>query len=210
MLFIIASGLIFFINKNNTVGFLISGGNSESSNPATNKIKLSNLNSPNQIDSILIAENETDSQRDRISYNLNYRFDNRKKGQSLNIDLDYGTYGNETERFQPNRYYDDEGNLLTENISLFSTPTDIDIYTFKADYEANFLGGKLGVGTKLSQVISDNTFLVSDEENGVPIQNDLRSNTFKYDEKVYAGYVSFNRAINEKNKFLCRTTRRTN
>lgn len=194
-------GTDFFINKNHTIGFLVSGGYSDESNPATNQIKLSNLDTPNEIDSLLIAENETDSQRDRLSYNLNYRFENRKKGQSLNIDLDYGNFGNETDRFQPNRYYDLNNNLLTENISRFSTPTEIDIYTFKADYETNFLGGKLGVGTKLSQVISDNTFLVSDELNGEVVQNDFRSNIFKYDEKVYAGYVSFNRAINTKMNF---------
>ena len=194
-------GTDFFINKNHTIGFLVSGGYSDESNPATNQIKLSNLDTPNEIDSLLIAENETDSQRDRLSYNLNYRFENRKKGQSLNIDLDYGNFGNETNRFQPNRYYDLNNNLLTENISRFSTPTEIDIYTFKADYETNFLGGKLGVGTKLSQVISDNTFLVSDELNGEVVQNDFRSNIFKYDEKVYAGYVSFNRAINTKMNF---------
>ncbi|MFK7773175.1 MAG: TonB-dependent receptor [Saprospiraceae bacterium] len=194
-------GTDFFINKKNTIGFLISGGNSDDSNPGTNQIKISNSNSPNQIDSTLIAENETDAIRDRLSYNLNYRFDDRKSGQSLNIDLDYGTFGNEIERFQPNRYFNENGDLLTENISRFSTPTDIDIYTFKVDYESNFLGGKLGIGTKLSQVISDNTFRVFDEINGEPIQNDLRSNTFEYDEKVYAGYVSFNRKVNEKINF---------
>ena len=194
-------GTDFFINKKHTIGFLISGGVSEDSNPATNKIKLSSIDTPNKIDSTLIAENETVADRDRLSYNLNYRFDDRKSGQSLNIDLDYGTFGNERERYQPNRYYDENENLLTENISQFSTPSDIDIYTFKADYETGFLGGKLGVGTKLSQVISDNTFLVFDELNGEKVQNDLRSNTFKYDEKVYAGYVSFNRAINEKMNF---------
>lgn len=194
-------GTDYFINKKHTIGFLVSGGVSDDTNPATNQIKLSSLDTPNQIDSILIAENETDALRDRLSYNLNYRFEDRKSGQSLNIDLDYGTFGNETERYQPNQYFDVNNNLLTENISRFSTPTDIDIYTFKADYETNFLGGKLGIGTKLSQVISDNTFRVFDEINGEDIQNDFRSNTFEYDEKVYAGYVSFNRPINQRMNF---------
>ena len=194
-------GTDFFINKKNTIGFLISGGNSKNSSPAINQIKISNLDTPHQIDSILIAENETDAIQDRLSYNLNYRFEDRKSGQSLNIDLDYGAFGNKVERFQPNRYFGEDDNLLTENISRFSTPSDIDIYTIKADYETNFLGGKLGVGAKLSQVISDNTFLVFDEINGESSQNDFRSNTFKYDEKVYAGYISFNRKINEKMNF---------
>ena len=194
-------GTDYFINKKHTIGFLISGGVSDDSSPAVNQIKLSSASSPNQIDSILIAENENDSDRNRLSYNLNYRFEDRKSGQTLNIDLDYGTFGNEVERFQPNRYFDVNGNALTENISSFSTPSDIDIYTFKADYEKEIFGGKLGIGTKLSQVISDNTFLVFDELNGEKFQNDARSNTFKYDEKVFAGYVSFNRPINKKVNF---------
>lgn len=191
-------GTDFFLNEKNTIGFLISGGQSDDANPETNQIKISNSITPNQIDSILVAENEADANRSRLSYNLNYRFNDQKNSRSLNIDLDYGTFSNEIERFQPNRYYDLSNNLLTENISRFSTPTDIDIYTLKTDYETNFLGGKLGLGAKISQVISDNTFRVSDEINGESILNDIRSNTFRYSEKVYAGYFSYNRNLNGK------------
>ena len=35
----------------------------------------------------------------------------------------------------------------------FDTPTDIDIYTLKVDYEEELWGGKLGVGSKLSRFI---------------------------------------------------------
>ena len=53
--------------------------------------------------------------------------------------------------------------LLTEVINRYRTPSDIDIYTAKMDYEEEILGGKLGVGGKYSKVVSDNTFLVFNE-----------------------------------------------
>jgi hypothetical protein len=50
-------------------------------------------------------------------------------------------------------------------------------------------------------VISDNTFLFYDEPNGSPIRNNRRSNRFKYDEKVYAGYMNYARDLGKKWKF---------
>ena len=108
-------GTDFFLNEKSTIGFLISGGQSDDTNPETNQIKISNSITPNQIDSILVAENEADANRSRLSYNLNYRFNDQKNSRSLNIDLDYGTFSNEIERFQPNRYYDLSNNLLNLN-----------------------------------------------------------------------------------------------
>ena len=133
--------------------------------------------------------------RDQNTYTLNYRFDN-KNGRSLNIDADYGHYLNESERQQPNRYYDaDETTLLTEVINAFNTPTEIDIYTFKVDYEDALAGGVLGLGTKLSRVVSDNSFLFYDVLNAAQVLNNRQSNRFEYDENVYAAYVSYARPL---------------
>ena len=88
--------------------------------------------------------------------------------------------------------------MLSGLVTNFDTPTDIDIYTAKLDFEDNLWGGKLGAGTKFSRVASDNTFLVFDEINGSMVRNDRRSNQFNYDENVYAGYLSYNRQLNQK------------
>lgn len=189
-------GTDFFVAKNHTVGFLVTGMEMEGSQSNFNRIELSTEANPSIIDSILVAENTQDNERSNYTYNLNYRFDNQVR--SLNIDLDYGNYGFVSDRFQPNRYSDAEGNPLTENIDLFDTGTDIDIYTFKVDYEEEVLGGKLGFGTKLSRVVSDNDFIVSDQINGNAIQNDTFSNRFEYTENVYAGYVNYVRPLSEK------------
>ncbi|MFK7907736.1 MAG: TonB-dependent receptor [Chitinophagales bacterium] len=191
-------GVDFFLNKNHTLGFLVGGMDMEGIQRNTNRIEIGQEAIPSSIDSILIAENTSDDTKNQNTFNINYRFSN-KSGRSLNIDLDYGRYENTYDRFQPNRYYDaNETMLLTEIINRFDTPTDIDIYTAKIDYEDEILGGKVGIGSKISRVGSDNTFLVFDEIDGTPIQNDRRSNSFKYDENVFAGYVSYSRKLNDK------------
>lgn len=195
-------GTDFFLSEKSTIGFLLDGGNWENTNNSLNRISIAQAATPNKIDSLLVATNTTHNDRSQRTYNLNYRFDPDKgqgKGRSLNIDLDYGQYVNRSSRFQPNRYYDaSEQVLLTEVINSYNTPSDIDIYTAKLDYEQNVLGGKLGFGGKLSKVVSDNTFLVFNEQNGEPVQNNRSSNKFKYDENVYAGYFNFARPLGKK------------
>jgi iron complex outermembrane recepter protein len=198
-------GTDFFLSEKSTIGFLLDGGNWESTNKSLNRISIAQANTPLNVDSLLVANNTNDNDRSQRTYNLNYRFDPDKgqgKARSLNIDLDYGQYVNKSKRYQPNRYYDaNEQVLLTEVINSYDTPSDIDIYTAKLDYEQALLGGKLGTGGKLSKVVSDNTFLVFNELNGVPVQNDRSSNKFKYDENVYAGYVNFARPLGKKWNF---------
>jgi iron complex outermembrane receptor protein len=191
-------GTDFFLGKKHTIGLLIGGGVNTRHGTNYDRITLAQQNTPESIDSILVAATDERSRRSQQTYNFNYRFDD-SKGGSLNVDLDYGRYGNGNQRYQPNRYFDaEEDDLLTEIISSFETPSQIEIYTFQVDYEDKFWGGTWGAGSKLGQVISDNTFLFFDEKNGGPIRNDRRSNRFRYDEKVYAGYLNYARPLGKK------------
>ncbi|MCC6724853.1 MAG: TonB-dependent receptor [Saprospiraceae bacterium] len=195
-------GTDFFLGKKHTVGFLVNANNSDNNNATVNRITIKQLaSSTTAFDSILVAKTDNQGSGKQNTFNVNYRFDNAK-GRTLNIDLDYGAYRNRSERRQNNQYFDnDENDVLSGFITSFDTPTDIDIYTGKLDYEQDLLGGKLGLGTKFSRVASDNNFLVYDEETGAPIRNDRRSNRFDYDEDVYAGYMSYNRPLSKKLNF---------
>ncbi|MEZ4918111.1 MAG: TonB-dependent receptor [Saprospiraceae bacterium] len=191
-------GTDFFLHKNHTLGFLVSGAKANNNRNGYNRITLAPEQNPEQIDSILVANSYAQGTRVPFTYNLNYRFANGKN-RSLNIDLDYGRFENTNKRQQPNRYFDaGESQVLTEIINAFDTPTDIDIYTAKVDYEDKLGSGVLGIGSKFSQVVSDNTFLVYDVIDGVDVQDDSRSNQFRYDEKVYAGYINYAGSIGKK------------
>ena len=192
-------GTDFFLNKNHTIGFLIGGNSVDAEEISYNQIEISDQATTSIIDSVLIAENEGDREASQNTFNLNYRFFG-EKGRSLNVDLDYGTYQNENRRFQPNRYYEsvNRDSLFSEIIKSFDTPTDIEIYTAKADYETNLKKGKLGFGGKYSLVATKNQFEVSDVLDTETVVDSTRSNLFDYDETVYAGYVSYSTPLGKK------------
>ncbi len=183
-------GADFFLNKKHTVGFIASARQGMNDRRTFNRITIAGRESVG-IDSILQANTTADDERSQYTFNVNYRY--AGEGSSLNLDLDYGRYRNESVRLQPNQYFDQsEEVMLTEIINSFDTPRDIDIYTFKLDYEKKLGKSTLSLGSKVSAVATDNTFLFFDQIDGVDIRNDRRSKRFFYDENVYAGYVNFN------------------
>ena len=191
-------GTDFFLHKNHTVGFLAGGRGVDGNQKVFNEIKLANQATETTIDSILVADSRADNTRKQNTYNLNYRFYN-KKGQSLDLDLDYGTYKNTNQRNQPNIYYNAaQDSILGQNLNTFDTPRNIDIYTGKLDYERNIGKAKVGIGTKYSRVETNNTFEVFNAINGTPIIDNSLSNLFDYDENVYAGYVSLSHPLGKK------------
>lgn len=192
-------GTDFFLGKKHTVGFLIGGQQQDGIQRSIDNIDISSATGP--VDSILLATSRSDDTRDQATYNLNYRFD-AGQGRSLNIDLDYGSFRNTALRNQPNVYVSaDQREVLSSVTNAFDTPTDIDIYTFKADYEQPLAGGQLGTGIKLSQVGTNNTFLFFDVVDGVNQRDDSRSNLFDYDENVYAGYLNYAGKLSERIDF---------
>ncbi|MCB0663032.1 MAG: TonB-dependent receptor, partial [Saprospiraceae bacterium] len=141
-------GTDFFLGDHHTVGFLVSGNRNMRMGESYNRIAISQIDDIANIDSILVATNDSENSMDQATYNVNYRYDNGK-GRILNVDLDYGDFNNDSERYQPNLYYDaNEQVVLTEIINAFSTPSNIDISTFKVDFEEKLWGGTLGLGTK--------------------------------------------------------------
>jgi outer membrane receptor protein involved in Fe transport len=190
-------GMDYYLDEHHTIGVLYSGGvyNREGNN--TNRVEIAPLAVRDQLDSILVANNSSANDNTENTFNFNYAY--QKKDRSLNVDVDYGRYRNEGYSYQPNVYYDAlETRVLSAAYSEYFTPVEIDIYTFKLDYEQPLFNGKLGLGTKWSRVITDNTFLFYDILDGDPIRDDSRSNNFTYDENVYAAYASYNRALGKK------------
>ncbi len=187
------TGLDYFINAKSTIGVLINGNFNEGEN--TNFGRTDIIYEPTNVtDRLLIANNSAVSSRNNTNFNINYR-NVQKGGKELNLDADYGLFRIRTNQFQPNVYWNpSQSSKLTELIYRFITPTNIDIFSMKADYEQPFQKGKLGVGFKVSQVNTDNNFGRYNVNNGTAMLDLDRSNEFEYGENVNAGYVSYNRA----------------
>ena len=189
-------GTDFFLNEKHTLGVLVGGQTQNGVQRSFGEVGIAPVVGP--IDSLLLASTRSDDDRDQLTANLNYRYD-AGKGKSLNVDLDYGGFRNEALRRQPNRYVTPNREMtLFEVVNNFDTPIDIDIYTFKADYEQPLGEGRFGAGVRLSQVATDNTFLVFDGPGNFTTPDDRRSNLFGYDENVYAAYLNYAGQLNER------------
>ncbi len=188
------TGLDYFINKKSTLGVIINGNFSDPTFSNFSHMEISNART-GIVDRVLIADNRNKMERDNINFNLNYTYNN-PNGRSLTLNADHGFYNLNSDQYQPNDYYNSTGEVKTSSVIYqMLAPTKIDIYSFKADYEQNFMKGKLGYGGKLGYVQTDNDF---QRYNVFPSGRQLdkdRSNRFKYEENINAGYVNYNRSF---------------
>lgn len=186
------AGLDYYVNSKHTLGFLINGNISDNGSMSDSKTPIS-YKPTGIVDRILVANNSSDASRNNVNFNVNYRFADTA-GHELNIDGDYGIYRIKNDQLQPNFYYNPPmTSELSRTIYNFISPTDIDIYTLKTDYEQNFKGGKLGLGFKTSIVNTENNFGRYNVVGNSKTLDIARSNQFDYKENINAVYLNYNK-----------------
>ncbi len=112
----------------------------------------------NIVDRILVASNNSLIKRNNYNINLSYNYTGAA-GKSLLINVNKGNYNLDNTQYQPNNYYDATGqNKISSVIYEMHSPTQIDIYSVKADYEQDYQKGKLGIGGKTAFITTDNDF----------------------------------------------------
>ena len=183
------AGMDYYANSRHTFGIMVNGNMGESEFLNNNRTEIGYVPS-GVVDRLLLANNRSQSERENINFNANYRFADTS-GHELNIDADYGFYNSNNNQLQPNNIYKASDNTLKEqeNYNML-TPSQIDIYSFKADYEQAFKKGKLGIGTKISFVETDNTF---QRFNTSASRIEDNNNNFRYKENINALYVNYNK-----------------
>ncbi|MFI5185867.1 MAG: outer membrane beta-barrel family protein, partial [Chitinophagales bacterium] len=185
-------GADYFINRKNTIGVMVNGILVDPISTSYSKTFISNATTTT-VDRILVAGNDTKLKRHNANINLNYNYSD-PKGTSLVVNLDRGAYDLNSDQLQPNDYYDASGQTkLSSVIYHMVSPAQININSIKADYEQNFMKGKLGFGTKSAWVKTDNDFQSYNVNGSVEDLDKDRSNHFIYTENINAGYVNYNR-----------------
>ncbi|NKI33126.1 outer membrane beta-barrel family protein [Croceivirga thetidis] len=185
-------GYDYYINSKHTIGTIVNGNFNNGFTNSTTRTPIRDVGAI-QNDSVLVALNQRQNTSYNINANLNYKYADTL-GHSINVDFDYGRYNSERDALQPNTYFNgDESQVLSERITFQETPIDINIATIQADYEQNFLKGKLGVGFKLSYINTDNTFDFFNQLNGQNVLDTNQSNQFEYQENINAAYFNYNR-----------------
>lgn len=191
-------GTDYFLSSKSTIGVNVNGRMSDQNGGGQSRTSISKYRNFEADSVILDSKTSNPTKSQNWNFNLNYRYADTT-GHELNVDADYGIFRSRRKSFQPNTYHflggesdDIERNYIT------NTPVDIIIKSFKADYEQPFKKGKLGYGFKLADVTSDNTFDFYTVENEQPELDIDRSNRFRYTERVYAGYINYNKSFAKK------------
>jgi iron complex outermembrane recepter protein len=192
------TGLDLYLSPNHTIGVLLTGGDSHGES-AGNSVNYVGIASTEVALKVLRSDRFGDFSRKNGNANLNYRFADTL-GHTLNVDIDKGTFRNDGSDYMPNVWRNaSESVVLEEKIYRNETPSSINIATMKADYEQKAgKTGKLGIGMKLSDVQTSNTFRffnVSPNSEALDID---RSNAFTYKEKIQAGYISYETNLHPK------------
>lgn len=187
----VKTGLDYFLDKNNTFGMMVDASLSDYTMHARSNTPISYIPTGEPV-KLLQANNSNSGHKNNGNLNLNYHHTD-SLGHELNMDADYGIYRLKSDQLQPNLYFDPSGNPLTGNIYNMLAPTNIDIYSFKTDYEQNFKKGRLGLGFKTAYTTSDNDFQQYNVYPNQKVKDTLHSNGFKYKENINAVYANYNR-----------------
>jgi len=190
-------GADFFVNSKHTLGVMTTINYNDNDWNSEGNTDIYEQNSGVFVKS-LKAFNTIPGSRLNSNSNLNYRYADTS-GREVNVDIDYGVFKGRGRSYQPNFYNDKNNNLLYSIINRNNTPTDINIFSVKADAEQRLGKGKLGYGVKGSFVTTENSFeFFNDDANGNPIKLPERSNSFRYKEHVYAAYLNYQQQLNAK------------
>ncbi len=187
-------GLDYFADKKNSFGVAVSGFQFNGFPSPTTITSTSDEN--RVVNSRMVSLTDNKIRFRNLSANFNYRHVFDTTGRELTSDFDFITYDNLSRMDLSTRFYD--GNGQETGIPLLLSghlPSQIDIYSFKADYVHPFRkGGRMEAGVKGSYVSNDN---VVDYNRWVVDKwiLDARSNHFQYKETILAAYLNGNHQV---------------
>jgi len=142
-----------------------------------------------------------------LGFNINLQQKFGSKGAELDADADYIYYRAKSPQYSNNYLYSPDGNLindpLTPNPYLLNgyLPSNIDIYTFKADYSQplkNNYSLEAGIKTSFVKTNNDAQYSLFDSVSGKWNTDEGRSNHFIYKENINAAYFTLQKT-NKKN-----------
>ncbi|MFZ4543722.1 MAG: TonB-dependent receptor domain-containing protein [Saprospiraceae bacterium] len=194
-------GADYFLHPNHTVGVIANMNTNigEKKWDSNSKTFISNDGS-SLIDSVLVAANNNRGTLMNANFNANYRYAD-KTGNMFSFDIDKGLYRTDNNSFQPNLYQDATlSRTLVDRTFKTQTPSKIDIFTLKADFEKKIgkAGSVVSIGAKYANVVTDNSFEFYNVINGQQIKDIYASNQFSYTENVAAAYINGMIPFNKK------------
>lgn len=142
-------------------------------------------------DFLLKAINRYSEDKHNLALNIDYVHYFEKEGEKLSTSVHYTDY---------DRYSDQH---VFSDYTVISSSDFTTAFTTNASQKTNIISGQidyevplsksatLEAGAKVANIETDSNLWQFNILNGVPVLDVVNSDTFKYDESIYAGYISY-------------------
>ena len=187
----------YFLNKKNTVGFILTSMLSGNSQDNFGDQNYTNTYYDNQLISSRRSKIQTDNDHNNIRGNLNYTgLFNENKGQEVTFNADYAYFDILSMNNQNNELVSGIG---FNEIFRQQGQQYINMFSGKADYQQTFWKtGMLEAGVKWAMTETNNNLFREDYSDGSWNPNPGMSNVFNYTEQISAAYISLGRMLGSK------------
>lgn len=137
--------------------------------------------------------NEADERRVNTSYHLDYERKLNEKGAEIVINGHYTFYHLNKGQLLETDFFDLGSNFIGENNFTLNSEQFINLYSLQADYSSP-LGesAKIETGLRYANIASKNIIVQEGFNSNMPGIAPTEAGNFKYDESIYAAYVSYN------------------
>ncbi len=181
-------GADYYLNKRTTLGIIFNANRNTVKERGDNRNLM--FNNVSHLDSSIFSSNEVNNKFRNKLLNVNIVHQLDTLGTELSVDADYGKYHTQIDQIFGNRTFSPQNQLLATERIRGALPRDISIYSAKTDLTLPLRNGiKLGTGLKYSKVSTDNKAEYFLGAAGAEQPDFGRTNTFKYDETIGAGYL---------------------
>lgn len=160
-----------------------------------------NLSNTNSVDSSFVRTNEEWSKSANYEGGINYTWNIDSLGQKLYTSLSYSYDDREQTDYSDQEYFDADGNSNPTKrlVQTNDRPRISNLYLAQLDYEKPYSNGA-SIETGLKATVGNwkwsQEFAQGDEFNAfVPTVVDSLTDTFDFDEKVYAAYFTFKNTL---------------
>lgn len=145
------------------------------------------------LDSTLNTSSDLDNDKTNLGLDLSYERKLRKEGSSLKANIHYTYYDEDQQQVGSSDYFDPSGNFIRNFRFSTDARQKIDITTGQLDYQTPIEKGNIEAGAKFSLIRSDSRIDYFDVNGTEPPFDLALSDEFRYEEDIWAAYVSFNK-----------------
>jgi iron complex outermembrane receptor protein len=187
------AGADWFLTSRSTLGVLLTGNSSRARFGSDTRTDIRNA-ATSRLDSSVTNTNAKPLTDDRLNLNLNYRFADTL-GTELTLDADATRFYSASLSTLTNKFRTAAEVPYRLDRTRFDARTRIEILSVRADFrrELRSLKARLELGLKTSLVTTGNALGVSQLLENQFTNDPRRSNDFRYQEAVQAGYATFSK-----------------